>query len=123
METLKDYQNNIKEAVTFFHSISDKKDELITICLENHLKAQIKSFQKQEEIIHKDLTTINAKPLDINTFLKDKTIDFANELKKKQEAQKAAAKKQREQAQAKRDNTKKAINDEVGFWKSLFSKK
>ena len=45
------------------------------------------------------------------------------ELKKKQEAQKAAAKKQREQAQAKRDNTKKAINDEVGFWKSLFSKK
>ena len=45
------------------------------------------------------------------------------ELKKKQDAQKAAAKKQREQAQAKRDNTKKAINDEVGFWKSLFSKK
>ena len=86
METLKDYQNNIKEAVTFFHSISDKKDELITICLENHLKAQIKSFQKQEEIIHKNLTTINAKPLDINTFLKDKTIDFANELKKKQES-------------------------------------
>lgn len=45
------------------------------------------------------------------------------ELKKKQEAQKVAAKKQREQAQAKRDNTKKTINDEVGFWKSLFSKK
>lgn len=39
------------------------------------------------------------------------------------EAQKAAAQKQKEQAQAKRDNTKKAVNDEVGFWKSLFSKK
>ncbi len=45
------------------------------------------------------------------------------ELKKKQEAQKAAAKKQREQAQARRDNTKKAVNEEVSFWKSLFSKK
>lgn len=45
------------------------------------------------------------------------------ELKKKQEAQKAAAKKQQEQAKAKRDNTKKAVNDEVSFWKSLFSRK
>lgn len=45
------------------------------------------------------------------------------ELKKKKEAQKAAAKKQQEQAKAKRDNTKKAVNDEVSFWKSLFSRK
>lgn len=45
------------------------------------------------------------------------------ELKKKKEAQKSAAKKQQEQAKAKRDNTKKAVNDEVSFWKSLFSRK
>lgn len=81
---------------------------------------------KLENFVNKKLSPITTKEKEINSKVEAQQKANAakqQEYKKQQAARQAQLEKQKKDAQAKHQATKKAVDNEVNFWKSTFSNK